>query len=175
MSYIIGIDLALANTGVAVFDTRSNCILELTTVKTEKTKQIRDLLQRCKLLFSDLLDILNSYPIDNTTTFVVEIPGGSQSSSAATAMSSAVGVYAGLNTLFSDSKYIHVGPKAIKSFVGNFSVEGSKRKNLNISKAEECFPSAPFLRNNKNVILRNQEHVCDAALLVALFLQGKAK
>lgn len=173
MSYIIAVDLALANAGIAVIDITGGkrTVVELTTVVTTKQKRKHDLYLRCIGLSHGILNILQSYLPHQIQNIVVEIPAGSQSASAASAMASATGVMAALESHFPLVEFVYMTTTAIKRFVGSPQLKGAQRKGLNLAAAEKLYPQAPWRRNNKGEVLKKCEHEADALLLAHLFLE----
>lgn len=164
--YVIGVDLALANTGVAIIHRHE--VISVHTVKTEKSKKkgkaSDDLIQRCSSLLSGLKECIESYPLDKVTV-AVEVPTGSKSAAAMKSLAAATGVLASLEVILPEVEFIHLTPHDIKKLVGSPEVKREARKGLNIAKAIELYPSAPVKRNKQGSVLVNQEHVCDAILL----------
>lgn len=167
--YVIGVDLALANTGVAVLV--GGEVIHTTTITTQKsdkkTKASDQLIDRCKTLLGGLSGVIKTYPLDKVTV-AVEVPTGSKSAAAMKSLAAATGVLASLEFILPEVNFIHYTPHDIKKLIGSPLVKGRDRKGLNIAKSVELYPSAPVKRNKQGSVLANEEHVCDAILLAHL-------
>lgn len=157
---IIGIDLALSNTGVAILWEND----DVAWVRTIQTTPKTPLVERSKELYSQLWDLILAYP---EATIAVEVPSGSQSAHAAKALSAATAVLGCLMYDYGQPMYnwVLLDPRHIKALVGQKDVKGPARKALNIAEAERLYPNAPFRRNSQGEIFRKCEHEADALLL----------
>jgi len=158
-TYYIGIDLSLSNTGIAII--RGTECLELYTITTDASKTF---VERCQELYTELSYLASIY-IDKPCQWSIEWPGGSQSARAGKFMAACTGVMASVVVQYELTNITNYTPFSIKKFVGSPEIKGTKRKNLNIQKADELYPEAPFNKNKKGDILKKDEHVADALLL----------
>lgn len=167
--HLIGLDLAFSNVGVA--ECWISCgALEVYNTHTVTTTPKESILVRSEELYTKLCEVITQYPQDKLTVSV-EVPAGSQSAHAAKALSAATAVLGCLKATYPLVKFIELSTREIKRLVGHKEVKGTARKKLNIQKAVELYPTAPFKRNKAGEVLSKEEHVADAVLLAHIALE----
>lgn len=156
--HIIAFDLSFSNTGVAIINTLTKEVV-LDQVSTSPKQTFT---QRIKALRDGLEELWRAYR-HLQPYVVVEVPKGSQSARAAKCGAAATAIF--YCSPFADLPMSVYGPKDIKSFVGYPHVKGTARKKLNIDKAFELYPDAPWRLNKDDYPMSLEEHKADAILL----------
>ncbi len=165
--YYLCLDVGFANTGVAVWDRRSEKFAHLELVKTVKTDAhyvSDDSISRCQFIASTLATIMDRY---TPAVVIAEMPhGGSRNSSALRCMMLALATVATICELRGAKLHV-VRPQEIKDLVVPSGGKVGK-------KMVQAFVSARY----GQAILKGfpaalREHVADAIMCLDVYLQAK--
>lgn len=182
---LLGIDPAIANTGVAVINLDKEVqVIHLGVIKTSKDDHEGSDLEgfphtyRARDIVSKLYDTISYYCPEY---ICVEVPGGTQSASAAMGSGVTNGICGWLAkeypTRFLPTKPLHVkwdtiGKQAAKGATGKAG------KDLMINWATNLYPEAPWPRRNGNgpIVKGKAEHLADAIAIIysSLTRHGKS-
>lgn len=165
-SCILALDVALSNTGVAVWDSHKELYVHFSTIKTEimdRKSVTKSNMMRCNVMCQGLRQVIQKYPIEYA---VCELPvGGAKSAKALKGMMIAFGVVNAVCYMM-EIPIVPLTRHHVKKMLGVGEITKSYARDSASVIAE------PYLADDQ-MMKKINEHVADAILTMETHLEKK--